>query len=761
MTETKMWGSEPFWGIGYDYDPMWVLDEQARELQPKIIELARTTLRVNAVVSDATYEYPRKNLNALASFGLLGLIVPKELGGLGASHTTAAMVVETIARYGCASTAMCYVMHTGAVAAALLRYHDSALLTDLLKRLDKECLVGTLSYSDPATGSHFWFPMSSKCKKTEDGSYMTRKVSSWCTSSGYSDWTIFQTTSPSFGGDYGNLSVFLAFKDEVRSNPQEWRALGLRGNQSAPLVIEEKLAPERLIGPVGDGGASNDEAVDPFFLLLSSACWIGLSLAMIDLCKKHTTQKRHADVGLRVCDYPTIQDYVGECLCDANASRSMLFQVASALDKATNDCDWSIHKDLTLLPRAAYLPWLWQLKFSAAKTAHIVSDKMLHACGGTAYKYDLGMERLLRDAKAGWVMGPSNEVLRQFVGKTALLGMDVLDYWSQKANHRAIHTEVKKLGREEKLALAQRLMKEVELDTAAETNPSDDTRDFVTPFAFAPPQTVPGGALNANEFSKVTLASIIQHTAGWSEYKFTLPDGKPAGLIDGQFITMRMNIADEGEPPKLAERYFSPVSRADQAGSFDIVVKFEFQGKFATCFQRMKPGDTVEMKGPAGGLQYNPNKLDHLGLIAGGGGITPCLQLIRAIANNKEDKTKVWLIWGNEEEEDFFCRDELDKYAKENDNITVFYTVKNNSPSWDQGIGYADGPMLDEHMCKPDSAAKQKIVLCGGPSMVITMCQFMFERDFKSEDIFVYGHTGDEQLRSVFGRNAPLGSHIV
>ena len=62
--------------------------------------------------------------------------------------------------------------------------------------------------------------------------------------------------------------------------------------------------------------------------------------------------------------------------------------------------------------------------------AHVV-DKMLHACGGTGYKRDMELERYLRDAKAGWVMGPTNEVLRQFVGKAVLLGFESLDYWNQ------------------------------------------------------------------------------------------------------------------------------------------------------------------------------------------------------------------------------------------------------------------------------------------------------------------------------------------
>lgn len=47
-------------------------------------------------------------MNAMSELGLLGLIVPKELGGLGENHVCSAMVSETIARYGCPSTAMVY-----------------------------------------------------------------------------------------------------------------------------------------------------------------------------------------------------------------------------------------------------------------------------------------------------------------------------------------------------------------------------------------------------------------------------------------------------------------------------------------------------------------------------------------------------------------------------------------------------------------------------------------------------------------------------
>lgn len=459
MTEVKKWGSEEFWGVGFEYDPQWLLTDDQKKLQAQLIDLARTTLRDNAVESDKKLLFPRKNFEALAKLGLLGLLVPKELGGRGENHVCAAMVVETIARYGCASTAMCYTMHLGAVAAGLFRHHDNETLKDIFRRIDKDVLIGTLSYSDPETGSHFWYPVSSGAERTEKG-WHVRKKASWTTSGGFADWYIVQTTSPDFGGNYSDLSCFLIKKEDAKADPSKWDGLGLRGNQSGTLEIDTVVPFDHMVGPKGDGASSNDECVDPFFLLCSSSCWNGISLGMIDIAKGHTTKKKHADVGMRVCDYPTIQDYFGEAISDTNASRMMTFGMAQALDTVTGNCDWSIHKDHAKLPRATLLHWMWQVKFNAAKNVAHISDKMLHACGGTGYKPGLGIERYLRDGKAGWVMGPTNEVLRQFIGKSALLGFASLDYWNQAVNERVLNNEIKKLDPAAKRKLAEQLLSE-------------------------------------------------------------------------------------------------------------------------------------------------------------------------------------------------------------------------------------------------------------------------------------------------------------
>jgi hypothetical protein len=122
---------------------------------------------------------------------------------------------------------------------------------------------------------------------------------------------------------------------------------------------------------------------------------------------------------------------------------------------------------------------MWQVKFTAAKNVARVSDKMLHACGGTGYKPELGIERYLRDGKAGWVMGPTNEVLRQFVRKAVLLGFDSLDYWNQSVNERVLHNEIKKLDSRAKRALADKLL--AEADESERTAAPASARDGSSP----------------------------------------------------------------------------------------------------------------------------------------------------------------------------------------------------------------------------------------------------------------------------------------
>ncbi|KAK8732376.1 hypothetical protein OTU49_007064 [Cherax quadricarinatus] len=766
MAKKKMWGGREFWGFGSEHDPDWILTEKQKKIQADLIEVCRVKIRPQAIICDRKYEFPRESLNALAEIGLLGLLVPEELGGLGENHVCCSMVCETLARYGCPSTAMVYTMHIGAVANLLFRHHNSRRIKELLSRLDKDKLVGTLSYSDPVTGGHFWFPMSSKVQYVDKETIQLLKFGSWCTSAGNADWYVVQTISPDYGGDYSNLSCFLIYKDEVRANTDDWQALGMHGNMSGPLVIEGKFNLDRMIGPPGDGRMSNDETVDPYFLICTASVWNGISLACLDVAKMHVTRKTHADMGMRVCDYPTIQDYFGDCTADTNSSRAFTFMMCQALDTNTNNNDWSLYTDLKFQARAQLFHWLFQTKFIAAKNVSTVSDTMLHACGGTGYKIELGLERLLRDAKAGWVMGPSNEVIRQIVGKFVLLGPESIDFWDQHPNERMIHHELQKMNLSEKKKLVKALLEDVQAEErgAEAKHPFQET-DFENPFNTCPPavndqviKTNDGvnhaPALKPDQWVPLTLQSNKLVSEKMGAFVFSLPNKTDhSGCLPGQYVAAKVTVQG-----KEHLRYFSPVSCPDDFGHIDLVLRFETQGVMSCYFKTLRPGDKVDFQGPCGGFEYEANQLDELTLLASGGGVTPAVQLIRSILTNNQDKTKITLLYFSENYNEILFREELDQYAESEKRLRLVYTLGEAPENWDGEEGFIDTHMIARHIAKPNGI-RHKIVMCGGPSMSMSCLHSLRSLGFPSSCIFIYGQCGSELVKAVYGKNVQLATH--
>lgn len=74
-------------------------------------------------------------------------------------------------------------------------------------------------------------------------------------------------------------------------------------------------------------------------------------------------------------------------------------------------------------------------------------------------------------------------------------------------------------------------------------------------------------------------------------------------------------------------RSYTPVSSNSDRGHWDLIVKVYPQGKMTQYLDNMKIGDYIEAMGPKGKFVYQKNKFKKIGMLAGGSGITPCLQV--------------------------------------------------------------------------------------------------------------------------------------
>lgn len=125
-------------------------------------------------------------------------------------------------------------------------------------------------------------------------------------------------------------------------------------------------------------------------------------------------------------------------------------------------------------------------------------------------------------------------------------------------------------------------------------------------------------------------------------------------------------------------------------------------------------------------MRYHPEMSKHLGMLAGGTGITPMLQIIRAIVKNPKDKTKVDLIYANVNVDDILLREELDSLAKEHpQQFNVLHFLNNPPENWEGGSGFVTKEAIQERFPKP--ADDIKILLCGPPPMINAMKKHLEE----------------------------------
>lgn len=135
----------------------------------------------------------------------------------------------------------------------------------------------------------------------------------------------------------------------------------------------------------------------------------------------------------------------------------------------------------------------------------------------------------------------------------------------------------------------------------------------------------------------------------------------------------------------------------------------------------LKPGDTLEIKGPIPKYPWSTNKHNHIALVAGGTGITPMWQLVRAIFKNPDDKTKVTLVFGNVTEQDMLLKKEFDELEQQNpDQFRAFYVLDNPPEGWKGGKGFITKDLLKETIPGPKEE-NVKVFVCGPPGLCKTI----------------------------------------
>ncbi|KAG2210286.1 hypothetical protein INT47_003271 [Mucor saturninus] len=223
-------------------------------------------------------------------------------------------------------------------------------------------------------------------------------------------------------------------------------------------------------------------------------------------------------------------------------------------------------------------------------------------------------------------------------------------------------------------------------------------------------------AFKNDGFVSLKLAEIKPITHDTSLFSFELPKGHVAGLPIASCVVVKHAV--EGGKPII--RPYTPVSESEAEGHVDFIIKKYNDGKLTPVIHNMKPGDTLDFKGPIPKYDWEKDQKANVGMIAGGTGITPMLQIIRRVFDEKstDKKTKISLIFANQTEQDILLKDELDKIAKEHpDRFKVTYALDKAPEGWNGVTGYVTAEVVKANLPSPEQD-DTIIFVCGPPPMV-------------------------------------------
>ncbi|MGI4816199.1 MAG: acyl-CoA dehydrogenase family protein [Janthinobacterium lividum] len=351
-----------------------VLDDAARAV------LAVAMRHANDV--DRIGRFPAEAVEAMKQLGLLGAMLPRELGGQGASLAAVASACR-IMGHGCASAAMVFAMHQIQVACLLRHAVDEPWHRSFLEQSARHQWLMASATSEDAVGGNL---RNSGCAvEFNDGVFTLNKLAPTISYGAHADVILATARRGPTVQAADQVLVTLLKGSLTLTRRGGWDALGMRGTCSESFA----LAAHGTSGQIFKTPFSEiaDRTMVPVSHILWSAVWLGIASDSLNQAQRYFRSQAQSGAGALP---PSAHRLAAAFSC----LRLMSSRIDASLDDyadATEPLSWA--------NSMAYASGMNALKTSMSTTALQIVQESMQVCGMAAYKNDssYSLGRHLRD----------------------------------------------------------------------------------------------------------------------------------------------------------------------------------------------------------------------------------------------------------------------------------------------------------------------------------------------------------------------------
>ena len=342
---------------------------------------------------------PDENYRTLREAGLYAMLVPKELGGMGAGLLGHTLAMEELAQ-GCASTAMSFNMHcvaaytltaTDAFGVAVRERVAHMLVDDrkLMANLISEAGTTNLLYSTRASSTQ---------ARRVDGGYVLNGKKAFASMMSSADVALICVHPEHVDNPESVIMVIVPTDSQGLTIDPVWDTLGMRATRSDNVVLENCFVPDELafddlvVPSIGEFLAAHESMIN----LPYTAVYLGLGLATLQAIKTVVTARRPKGYEQPLSYHPDIRRRIGTMSAQLESARWLLRYAAWLGD----------HEGQTAAAQTA----LFRAKYIVGEAVAAATRSALEMGGAHGLFKGTPIERLFRDGATATIMQPSTDV---------------------------------------------------------------------------------------------------------------------------------------------------------------------------------------------------------------------------------------------------------------------------------------------------------------------------------------------------------------
>ena len=355
------------------------------QIAPAVMEMDREA-RIEPSLIDTIFE-----------LGLMGIEIPEEHGGAGASFFTSVLVVEELSRVDPSVAVFVDVQNT-LVDTCIMRYGNDDQRSRYLPRLASDA-VGAYALSEAGSGSDA-FALATRATRDGDD-WILDGTKLWITNGGEAEiFIVFANADPEAG--YKGITAFLVERDfDGFTVGKKEDKLGIRASSTVELSFDRCRVPAaNVVGEVGKGYKIAIEQLNEGRIGIG-AQMVGLAQGALDHTLRYVQEREQ--FGRPIGDFQGVQFQLAEMRTELEAARLLVYNAARLKEAGQ-----------PFLGEAA------MAKLYASEAAQRIASTCVDLYGGYGFTKEYPVEKLYRDSKVGTIYEGTSNMQRQTIAKLML-----------------------------------------------------------------------------------------------------------------------------------------------------------------------------------------------------------------------------------------------------------------------------------------------------------------------------------------------------